>query len=195
MVFQGYVLYLMYFLQVAKLLPFSNLYYYSRRDWYLIEISFFLFFFRFTYVAPSVLEEMQSVDFRPRLDLTSKPFSKNPSLTTKNVKTQDDLPFSFDLLRLSSNWHVCMISDGTGIRNSGSRYPQCHGEMGFFIFCQTFDIFDDFSKWSAQKTQGNFEQSSKIWFKKWRKALYTFLALISGRKNPIPGTRSWSMSI
>ena len=32
-----------------------------------VVLWIFVFFFRFTYVAPSVLEEMQSVDFRPRL--------------------------------------------------------------------------------------------------------------------------------
>lgn len=38
-----------------------------------------LLFFRFTYVAPSVLEEMQSLDFRPRSMSRRMPRRPHPS--------------------------------------------------------------------------------------------------------------------
>ena len=66
-----------------------------------------------------------------------------------------------------------------GTQKPGFGYQMYHGEMGlrqveqrhFFIFCQLFVIFDDFSKWSTLK---NFEKSTnmaKIW-QKMKKALF-----------------------
>ena len=57
----------------------------------------------------------------------------------------------------------------------------------FFIFCQAFVIFDDFSKWSALKVMRNFEKSSKIWQKKKKVSCSTYLKPIF---RLIPGTRS-----
>ena len=58
---------------------------------------------RFTYVAPSVLEEMQSVDFRPRLEQTN--LTNNASSSSKNTTNRP--LFSLEFLSLSTiNQHV-----------------------------------------------------------------------------------------
>ena len=60
---------------------------------------------------------------------------------------------------------LVIISDGSDTQNPGFWQPHCCQEMGlrqvgqgfFLFFCQSFAIFDDFSKWSALKVLGDFE--------------------------------------
>ena len=63
---------------------------------------------------------------------------------------------------------LVISDDGTGTWNLGFGYQHYHGLKAsrnrfFFIFCQMFAIFDDFSKWStAPKVLQNFEKSSNL---------------------------------